>query len=662
MSKAEDLRKQHAGDLQAWQNRRFDALQALARVCKTSGAQDAWAAGMDAALFKLGGHVQGALVAEVQKLLRLENQSLPTKLQQGFQIYGDVPVSGLWPRKWELEPASLEQALAEAKQARAQGDYRLPTRLEAQLFAEALSEVSLGRVSSPIEAEAFGETMGFGDDFVHNLFFGVEETPDPSPEDPSPEFKLRGCMSATDSKMNPATRLHEAARIPGLDGFVGTAQAGHRCHPSAWLRQYKADWKGGFKQLAVIKEQRRFQCFFLKADRDYPELGLLKGKIYGFCFLALCFGPRATPNCFCEVPHFIVSVAQLWLGLLVDSHVDDIFGSTTSDLGSHEYDLLVKLHDVFGFRLAPPSAGLKKRMPPRLSGEALGANFEMADPKVRQELGVLMYLCLPEDKARKYQGSLEEHERRQTLRAGPAKKLAGRFEFSGSISWGGSGRPFLKPIYERCSSSEWSLDPALRWSFLGLKSLSVKGVRRKVFCDTVHKDHKVLFTDARGRGEPWGTEALGSVLLGHWDEQMKQFTSPHKYTADPVDAELEKMLPSDRQQRINEAEALAVRAALEAHQAELAGCDVSIFIDSSAALGAIRNAFSGSVFLACTAGEIWLWADRHGCRLWFWQIPSKLNPADALSRLETKEARQKGWLRQTVPTLRWHRFSPSSFA
>ena len=106
--------------------------------------------------------------------------------------------------------------------------------------------------------------MGFGEDFVHSLFFGVDETPEPSLSDPDPEFKLRGCMSATDSGMNPAARLHEAARIPGLDGFVGTAQAAHRCHPKAVLRQYKADWKGTFKQLGITPEQRRFHCFVLE--------------------------------------------------------------------------------------------------------------------------------------------------------------------------------------------------------------------------------------------------------------------------------------------------------------------------------------------------------------------------------------------------------------
>jgi len=96
LSEAEKLRQKHGQDLAAWQRRRFEALKGLASACLSTGAQKAWTDQMDPSIFSLCGHLQGALIREVQQLLKLENPSLPQKLQQGFQVYGEVPASGLW--------------------------------------------------------------------------------------------------------------------------------------------------------------------------------------------------------------------------------------------------------------------------------------------------------------------------------------------------------------------------------------------------------------------------------------------------------------------------------------------------------------------------------------------------------------------------------------
>ena len=64
-------------------------------------------------------------------------------------------------------------------------------------------------------------------------------------------------------------------------------------------------------------------------------------------------------------------------------------------------------------------------------------------------------------------------------------------------------------------------------------------------------------------------KALGSLLLAEWSPARNSFVSVDAWTAQPVDQVLNKKLPPGRQQRISEAEALAVWAALEAQLTEL---------------------------------------------------------------------------------------------
>ena len=72
----------------------------------------------------------------------------------------------------------------------------------------------------------FGEIpWGFGDFFVRKLHVGVDETPAPSAMVPSPDLKLRACLSSTDSGNNPATRLHVSVRMSGVDVAISTLQS-----------------------------------------------------------------------------------------------------------------------------------------------------------------------------------------------------------------------------------------------------------------------------------------------------------------------------------------------------------------------------------------------------------------------------------------------------
>ena len=98
--------------------------------------------------------------------------------------------------------------------------------------------------------------------------------------------------------------------------------------------------------------------------------------------------------------------------------------------------------------------------------------------------------------------------------------------------------------------------------------------------------------------------------------------------------------------------------ALVSHVEDLRDVDLTVYIDSSAAIGAIRHAYSRSLFMGCIAGEIFLWCERHQVRLWLMQVPSKLNPADPLSRLELAVAVQHGWRLVPSRQIKWTAFDP----
>ena len=90
------------------------------------------------------------------------------------------------------------------------------------------------------------------------------------------------------------------------------------------------------------------------------------------------------------------------------------------------------------------------------------------------------------------------------------------------------------------------------------------------------------------------------------------------------------------QTRINEAEAVNMLVALCTWSGLI---QLNAWVDSSAAKGAITNGYSKSRTLTKIAGEIWLKVEQLQCGLWIHQVPTKLNPADPLSRGDDTIAR-----------------------
>ena len=144
-----------------------------------------------------------------------------------------------------------------------------------------------------------------------------------------------------------------------------------------------------------------------------------------------------------------------------------------------------------------------------------------------------------------------------------------------------------------------------------------------------------LILDARGTvNQEWGSEYLGAFLIcGNIKE----------YYMVPVSAWGIDDWLGNGQVRINESETINVLVALCTWKQHLRGCRVNVWVDSSTTKGVITNGYSKSKVLTKMSGEIWLKADATQCGLWIHRVPTKLNPADLLSRGDDSLAREAGF-------------------
>ena len=95
--------------------------------------------------------------------------------------------------------------------------------------------------------------------------------------------------------------------------------------------------------------------------------------------------------------------------------------------------------------------------------------------------------------------------------------------------------------------------------------------------------------------------------------------------------------------RINESETVNVLVALCTWGRYLSGCKVNVWVDSSTTKGVISNGYSKSPTLTKIAGEVWMKADLIQCGLGVHRVPTKLNPADLLSRGDNTIAEEAGF-------------------
>ena len=583
------------------------------------------------------GHLQGPLLQAALRACRHDDESLVGCLHDGFEAIGTITPSGTWAPREEMDAEPLAAVLAAARQRQDHDRIKLPREHRRQLWDGIKEQVQRGRFQVVRGQDTAGLVKKLRvqlGDFVDLLYFGVDQ-----------QGKVRGCQGSRAAGVAAATRLCEQMHMMGLDGATALVRAARRAHPSSRLLLAKVDWKKMFYQAGLLPGHRRFFVSFV-TDVDANEVVAVVPR-------CMTFGGRAQPQQCARMARAVVIVARRFLGLLCDHHMDDVTLCGTSDSAGGEFKLLCDLHNILGFEIAGPSDACDKYFEPASHGVLLGAHFNLPDPQGNRS-GILLEWSLPKSKAEAYAAELLQA--REHCPPGAASKLGGRFTWAFALSWGRAGGIFLRVIYDQAHGATSRTSRRFRMSIDGLLDMlqdpGPGGLRRAIFCPPCNRPHCVLIGDARGRGEPYGTEALGAILA---DARLDQW----EFFSLPVCRDLENVLPPGREQRINEAETLWVWIALRTWGRQLQGADVTIVVDSSAAEGVIRKGMSGSTTLCCLSAEVWRAARLLGARIWVVRIASAANPADPLSRLEVGAALACGWRPVDQPDLpaAWH-FDP----
>ena len=111
----------------------------------------------------------------------------------------------------------------------------------------------------------------------------------------------------------------------------------------------------------------------------------------------------------------------------------------------------------------------------------------------------------------------------------------------------------------------------------------------------------------------------------------------------PVSKSIEQDWLFDREQRINETEALSALSFIETYKEMLAGSDLILAMDSAAASGVLVKAYSKTPMLSMIAGAFWSVATSWNIAVWITQLPRRLNPSDGFSRGCRQLGIDHGW-------------------
>ena len=637
---AASLRVRLGSKLTAFQAAQWEKLQSWKKHFITTGEQQRWVESMPEAVRYVCNSLQGPLLGAALAACRHDDCTLLADLHDGFEAVGKITVSGTWAPRIEADAAPLADILATARTRQDAGHVRMPTRNQQELWSAVKEQARRKRFelvrAGSVEALLRKIRAQLGD-FVDQLYFGVEQGD-----------KVRGCQGAKQAGITAATQLQEKMHMMGIDGVAGLVRSAAKVHPTEQLTLSKVDWKKMFHQAGMRPQHRKF-FVSLVIDTDSNEIVAAIPR-------CMTFGGRAQPQQCSRMPRAVVVIARRFFGLLCDHHVDDVVQCAPATTAPAEFHLLGNIHRLLGFEIAGPAGPADKYFGPCSQGLVLGAGFHLPPPPCGAG-GTLILWEVPEGKADKYADGLLRARARCS--PGTASKLAGQLTWAFSLSWGRVGGIFLRSLYDQAHAESAQTDRRFRMSVDGLvdllRSSGADGLRHAVLREPCSRPHCVLIGDARGRGRPYGTEAIGAIIA---DTRLQRW----EFFSAAVDDSLEKFLPKNRLQRINEAETLWVWVALRTWGHYLAGADITVLVDSSAASGVIRKGMSGSPTLCCLSAEVWRMVRLLGARIWVIRIPSAANPADPLSRLEISAAVRLGWSRVNQPQIPSHwTFDPAKW-
>lgn len=237
---------------------------------------------------------------------------------------------------------------------------------------------------------------------------------------------------------------------------------------------------------------------------------------------------------------------------------------------------------------------------------------------------------------------------------GTAKKSVGQMDYTRTATWDNRGRYLIAPLRKAADADhDYPVNLEMKFCLEAVMHFLEHDSEKKVSSLTLARQHGIFFGDARGSSKKadgsWAREGIGGVLF----KAGKVW-----YFMIEVTAKWNDWLGPEGEQRINAAEGIPLLLLMQQPETreEIRGIDLTVYIDNSAAEWTLRRpppsaTGPGAIYLYGITAECWKEAQELELRLWINRVPSKLNPADPLSRMQDIVARKAGWkkIQVTLP-------------
>lgn len=572
--------------------------------------------------------VRPVFVAVLVTLLRWPDTDLPMRLIEGFQLGGEIPISGVLrpvPRTQVGAPVEglEEETLLGPAAAQFVDDLEArPCRfpVDPAPFEATVKEIEAGLADPVVPRWVMDAKFGRGGwrPLPRHV---IQQHSKSRPIDDGKAARTNALSLVGESNVciPPELLVLVARRL--AEAFVG---ADGSVPPWFDLRGSLEDWWKGYRQMSPTAEHLSLA---VAAVRVPP------GGRWGYSQLrGLPFGLGAAVNQFVRMPMLLSAAARRLLLLLCGHYVDDNGVLELAALGTSAADAFRKLaEDFMGVKLSD-----EKRRPPASLLQFLGHLHDFRPAAREYAIVYEPRLGLREEVSQAIQEALDGN----FLAPGDAAKIRGKAQFLDTGLAGKPCRGALSAVADRQYGRErGAITEACALALRFLQAVCSRAVARTVELSRRPQTPVIVYTDASS--EDSGMR-LGMLVFHPETKPQAMVYDVPECTVAPWRGE---------GQGINQGELYAANVLAWSAPDLLRGQDVIWFIDNTSAESALVKSGSATPSMSRLALQAAAFFAALGARVWFEHVPSEDNPADALSR----DGFDDPWVRAELARGRWLR-------
>lgn len=563
----------------------LERIRARDAELRASGATAAWFAGCDAHVRTIAGSINGPLLVELLDEIGYEDAACVEVFRRGAPLVGPLPCTGNGRPESFPVPLSLPDLAAGAERGNAALLGTLKESSDsAVILTKTIAEAELGRMSHPAPLSAVEL-----DGAVLSPRFGVRQ----SREDGSEKLRLVDDMSR--SRINAASQPTERLGHEAIDALFGTCKAfvtrvGEA--PGLW----KADIDAAFRRVPLLPEHRALAW-----------VAFLVGTcVYVAQHFAAPFGATSSVHSWERIGAMLSALGRRLIFVPVLRYVDDFF---CPERKKGLRDAMRQFAELVRIILGPSAVADGKL----LFGNPLGV---LGLSVAIDERGLVCW-PLPEKRAR-WRAEIAAALQEGALERGRASKLAGRFCWAASHTFGRFGRALLPPLFEHARARHPSIPAHLRVCLQWWHEALARNFTTTREWQAPDTRSVQLLSDARGN-----PARVAAVLFIDGRIVFTDVAPPEP---------LLRLFRERRDNQIGGLEVLSIALGLATFEPLLSGRCVNIFSDNSGSEWAVRSGAAKQFDHNCLVHSIWRMALDANCNLHVQRVASVDNIADLPSR------------------------------